>query len=132
VGARSRHALAVVAGLAVAGCGESGPSEEERLRSTVAAFGRATAARDYRAICTRLLAPALVAEVRSVGLPCEEALRRGLGEVEDPRLAIGRVTVDGERARAEVRSSARGQEPSREVVELVRVDDGWRIASLAG
>jgi len=44
---------------------------------------------------------------------------------------VGRVTVEGDRARAEVRTSARGQEPSQDVIRLVRVAEGWRIASLA-
>ena len=40
------------------------------------------------------------------------------------------MTVDGDAATAQVRSSAEGQEPSEDTVALVRVDDGWRIASL--
>ena len=38
--------------------------------------------------------------------------------------------MDGDAATAQVRSSAAGQKPSEDTVELVRVDDGWRIASL--
>ena len=50
--------------------------------------------------------------------------------MREPRLSVGAVTVDGDTATAEVRSSAAGQEPSEDTVELVRVDDRWRIASL--
>ena len=43
---------------------------------------------------------------------------------------MGDVTVKGKRATAEVRSSAEGQAPSKDTVELERTDDGWRISSL--
>jgi len=129
-----RASLAVVAGLALAGCGDDddGPPPDRLVRATLADFGRATAAKDYKALCSRILAPALVEQVTSIGLPCEVALRQGLGTVRQPRLTVGRVQVQGDRATAEVRSSAAGQEPSRDTVELQRVAGRWRISSLAG
>ena len=132
VGAGTRYALALAAGLALAGCGDAGPSDEEQVRATVSAFGRASAAHDYPALCDRLLAPALVESVQARGLSCEAALERALAGVQDPRLAIGEIRVDGDRASAEVRSSARDQIPSRDTIQLVRTAGGWRIASLAG
>jgi hypothetical protein len=50
--------------------------------------------------------------------------------VRDPRLTVGLITVADETATAQVRSSAAGQESSEDTVDLVRVGDGWRIASL--
>ncbi len=122
-------AALVVVGAAVCGCG-GGPSDEEQVRSTVDAFGRATAAKDYRQICDRLLAPQLVEKVRSVGLSCEAALKRGLGDVRDPKLTIGKVTVNGESARVEVRTSATGEPATRGALKLTRLRGQWRIASL--
>jgi hypothetical protein len=123
-------ALAAVALLA-AGCG-GGQSDEEQVRETVAELGRATEQKDYQALCDRILAPSLIEELKEVGLPCEVALQQALGDVEDPKLTIGKVTVDGDRAEAEVRTSAQGQAPSQDVVELERVEDDWRISALAG
>jgi hypothetical protein len=40
--------------------------------------------------------------------------------------------VTGDAATADVRTSAAGQEPSRDTLRLARVDGTWRIASLAG
>lgn len=121
--------LALAASLS--GCG-GGPSEEERVRTTVEAFGQATAAKDYQRLCDRLLSPKLVEEVENQGLACEMALRQGLGEVQAPALTIGTIKVDGDTATAQVNSSAEGQQPSRDTLQLVRVDDSWRVASLAG
>jgi hypothetical protein len=116
--------------LVLVGCGDAGPTPEEQVRTTVGDFGRATAAKDYRALCEDLLAPQLVDKVTQVGLPCEAALRRGLGRVKDPHLTIGRVQVDGDRAAAEIRTSAAGEQPSKDTLRLVNVNGTWKIASL--
>jgi hypothetical protein len=120
--------LAVGAGLSACG---GGPSDSEQVHDTVEAFGRASAAKDYQRLCDDLLAPKLVEEVESSGLPCEVALQQGLGEVRAPTITIGRIAVDGDTATADVRSAAAGEEPSRDTMQLVRAEDGsWRIASL--
>jgi hypothetical protein len=126
----TRRLLLVLAACALAGCGDDGPSDEAQIRTTLGAFQRATAERDYRALCDRILAPKLVQTVEQVGLSCEAALEKGFEDVREPKLSVGTVTVDGDGAKAQVRSSAAGQSPSEDTVELVRVDDGWRIASL--
>ena len=126
------RSLAALLSLGVlAACG-AGPSDEQQVRDTLAAFGRATARHDYAALCERILAPRLVRSVADAGVPCVEALRRGFEGVRDPRINVGAVRVDGSRARAEVRTSAAGQEPSRDTVALQKTDSGWRIASLVG
>ena len=122
-------ALAALAAV-IAGCGDSEPTAEEQVRTTLTAFIRATAAKDYQALCDRLLAPSLIAEVKKIGLPCEIALQQGLGEVRQPRLIVGAVTVNGKTATAQIRTSAEGQTPSQDTVKLERTDAGWRIASL--
>jgi hypothetical protein len=116
--------------LLLVGCGEQGPTPEEQVRSTVAAFGRATEEKDYRALCRRIFAPSLIEQVEAIGLPCEAALARGLGDVEDPRLTIGSVRVQDERASVDVRTAAAGQEPSRDTLQLVNESGTWKIASL--
>ncbi len=126
--------LPVVAGLLACalllGCGESGPSDEQQVRQTVSDFGRATSAKDYQALCDRIFAPQLVDELKQVGLPCEVAMQQSLKDVKDPKLTIGKITLTEQGATAEVRSSATGQAPSEDTLELVRVDEAWRISSL--
>jgi hypothetical protein len=126
-----RWALALALALALGGCGESEPTDEEQVRTTLTAFSKATADKDYQRLCDRLLASSLIADLKKIGLPCEIALQQGLGEVKQPRLVVGEVTVKGKKASAEVRTSAEGQAPSSDTVELERTEDGWRISSLA-
>jgi len=126
-----RAAVAVLLAAALlVGCGDSGPTDEEQVRQVVTELGRATAAKDYQALCDRILAPSLVEEVESIGLPCERALAQGLGEVEDPRLTIGRIEIREDEASAEVRTSAAGEAPSQDTLRLVNVDGAWKISSL--
>jgi len=126
----TRLLLLLVCACALAGCGESGPTDEERVRSALAEFQRATAERDYPALCTRILAPKLIETVKQIGLPCEVALEKGFEGVSEPRVSVGAITVKDTTATAEVRSSAAGQEPSEDTVELIKVGEDWRIASL--
>lgn len=129
-----RAAAAAVVGLLafalLAGCGESEPSPEAQVRQTLTDFGRATSAKDYRALCEEIFAPQLVQELDQVGLPCEVAMRQSLEDVEDPSITVGEITVTDARASAEVRSSAKGQRPSQDTVGLVELDGAWRISSL--
>jgi hypothetical protein len=126
--------LALVAVLCfVAGCGgDDKPSDADQVRATLVQFGKATSSHDYKTMCTKLLAPNLLDKLREVGLGCEEALKQGLGDVKSPQLSVGKITVNGDTASAEVRTSAEGQAPSTDTVQLRRVDGSWRIASLAG
>jgi hypothetical protein len=126
----TRPLVLVLALCALAGCGDSGPTDEQQIRAALAEFERATAERDYEALCDRVLAPKLIETVRQIGLPCEVALQKGFEDVEDPRLTVGNITVDGDEASAEVRSSAAGESPSQDTVALVRVGGEWRVASL--
>ncbi len=122
--------MLVLLPLLVVACGDQGPTPEEQVRSTVAEFGRATESKDYQALCDDLLSPTLIDDVEAVGLPCEVALREGLSDVREPRLTIGRIQIDGQRATAEVSTTAAGQKPSRDTLRLENVGGAWKIASL--
>ena len=114
----------------LAGCGGTG--NEQQVRDTLQRFQKATASQDYRALCTKLLARAVIDRLRSVGLPCEVALRTGLGSVRQPKLKVTRVKIRGSTALAEVRSAAAGQTASTDTVRLVKEDGDWRLTALSG
>jgi hypothetical protein len=114
----------------LAGCGGAG--NEQQVRDTLQRFQKATASQDYRALCTKLLARSVIDRLRSVGLPCEVALRTGLGSVRQPKLKVTRVKIRGSTALAEVRSGAAGQSASTDTVRLVKEDGDWRLTALSG
>lgn len=121
--------IAPLAALALAACGTS---DEQQVRDALDRFERAVASKDYQQLCDELLAGELVGQLRSVGLPCEVALRTGLEGVNRPRLEVRRVKVRGDEALAVVRSTAKGQPSSTDTVKLRREDGSWRVASLSG
>jgi hypothetical protein len=121
--------LLTAAALAVSACGRE--SEEEQVRASLDRFAEATAKKDFQALCDDVFATRLVEEVRR-SVACELALKNSsLGEAEKPRLEILSVKVDGDRATADVRSSAANQPASQDTVELIREEDEWRIISLS-
>src|SRR3954454_6726324 len=124
-----RRFVALLAGIALAGCG-GGPTEEQQVRDIVDAFSKATATKDYDKLCKELLAPKLLEQVEQAGLPCEVALSKGLGEVKDPKVTIGQITVSASSATADVQTSAAGEQPSRDTLKLSKAGGRWRIASL--
>ena len=115
--------------LGVAGCG--GESDEDRVRDAVAAFGEASAKKDYQRICDELVAKDLAQSVEAVGLPCETAFKRGLDPVKEPKVEIKKVKINKTRALVNVRSTAKNQPPSDDTLELVLEGGDWRISSLA-
>lgn len=124
--------VTTAAAVLLAGCGGGGESAEDQVRSTVTRFGDATAKKDYQAMCDELLAPALVKNVEQYGLPCELALKQGLGDVKEPKLTIGRVEVTAQKATARVTTMAAGQKTSTDTLALQLVSGEWRIAALGG
>lgn len=125
---RIRALIASVTFVLLAGCGDD--MAENEVRGVVTAFGEASAKKDYQQICDELLAQPLVDNVEQYGLPCELALKEGLGKVQAPRLTINAVTVNGDRASARVKTMAESQFTSTDTLKLRRVEDEWRIAAL--
>src|SRR5207248_1654121 len=73
---------AVVGALALAAAGAGcGRSDQQKVRDTLATLQRATAAKDYGTLCSKVLSKQLVDRLSAVGLPCEVALQRGLSRV---------------------------------------------------
>lgn len=108
-----------------------GSDDETEVRKTVEHFGQASRDKDYQALCDDLFSTVIVEKLRSTGQPCEVALKTALEDVQNPTVEVGRVKVDGDKATAETTSTAAGQRPSTDTVQLIKEDDGWRIASLA-
>jgi hypothetical protein len=135
---RTTFALLAALALLAAGCGadsegggDAGASVDQQVRTVVARFGVATRAKDYQEICDNLLGQDLVGKIEAIGLPCESALQRGLGDVRNPTLAINEVSISGSRALVSIHTTATGQQPSDDALQVVRENGEWKIASLA-
>ncbi|MEA2126294.1 MAG: hypothetical protein QOI80_3076 [Solirubrobacteraceae bacterium] len=127
-----RRIVTLAAAAAVlAGCGGGdAPSDEARVRDTLRTFATAVEKRDYQKLCDEVFAPKLLQGLQSIGLPCEIAMRTSLGEVKDPKLTVGSVTVSGKTASAQIKTSAAGQPPSTDTIKLEKVASGWRVSAL--
>ena len=112
----------------LAGCGASA---HQQVEAKVQEFARATANRNYAALCSDVLAPALVAHLTAAGLSCEQAMRIFVSSVQNPSINVSKVTVHGSSASAVVLASATGQRAAIESIELIDTKHGWRLASLA-
>jgi hypothetical protein len=124
---RRLSTLLILGALGLAGCGSS---PQDDVKSTVTSFRDATAARDYAKICKDVLAPDLVRRLDDLGLPCEVALSKYLVGTRKPKITVKKVAIKGKRAKAYVHSEAQGQAATDDVLGLVKVKAGWRIASL--
>ena len=107
------------------------PNPEDQVRETLDRFAAATRDKDYQTLCDDLYAEDLVERSRAAGLPCEVALRTGLEDRQNPQLRVISVDVDGDRATAQVRSTAVGEVPSTDTVGLEKDGDNWKVSSLA-
>lgn len=123
---------ALAAVLAACGGADEPPTPQAQVRATLRDFATAVQQRQYATLCDEIFAPGLLQGLQEIGLPCEAALRQSLGEVREPKLTVGTVTVRGTTARAEVETAAAGQAPSTDMVQLTRVNGRWRISALGG
>ena len=110
------------------GCGASA---RQQVEAKVQQFARATANRDYAALCHEVLAPALVAHLTAAGLSCQQAMRIFVSSVQNPTISVSKVNVHGSTATAVVLASATGQPAAVESIQLIETKNGWRLASLA-
>jgi hypothetical protein len=133
---RGKARIVVFAVIAVAIVGavlvlRPGPNDDDEVAKTLDSYAAATRDKDYQTICDNLYAKDLVDRVRAAGLPCEVALRTGLGARQNPQLEVLGVEVNGDQALARVRSTAIAEPTSTDVVRLIKEDGDWRIASLS-
>ena len=132
---RALPALTCLVALALAGCGgKPAPKKvvppEQQVRAVIATFQTATQKKDYRRLCTQVLAQELLDKIARANLTCEQALKVGLQNVTNPRIAVQSVEVTHNRAVAQVRSSADNQPALDGTLSLIREVKGWKVATL--
>ena len=118
----------LLAALALGGCG--GASDTDLVRAKVREFARAAATRDYARICGDILAPALLTDLKAGGIGCVQAMTIAFAHVQSPRLAVGNIVINGNRATALTITQASGQKTVLSTLRLIRIGAGWRISAL--
>jgi hypothetical protein len=135
--ARSWLAGGAAAGLLVfAGCGgdegETAPRDisgpPRQVARVVDRLDRAVRAGDFERICRELLTAE--ARVRAGGEKCAATMAKEAAGVRRPWIKLQSIRVVGDRAEAELLTSAKGEVPAEETLQLVRRGDGYRIVAL--
>jgi hypothetical protein len=124
------------AGLAT-GCGSTGSNSsndfdatKQPVAQTVEDLESAARKSDEAKICNDLLAPQLIATIRSSGQSCPQAVSHALDDADTFDLTVKSVTVSGNTATAVVQSKRK--KPAQDTFKLVKVGGRWKIASLGG
>ena len=113
--------------LSISGCAGS---DRDQIAAKVQQLAQAVGQHDYATICDQVLAPSLLAHLVTHGIPCVLAMRVALKGVRQPVISIGEIDLHGPAATAITLTVAQGQQASLSAIELVKTDQGWRIASL--
>jgi PBP1b-binding outer membrane lipoprotein LpoB len=136
--ARSRLlAAAAVAALLLAGCGQAQKSstdkfqgEQKAVAQTIEDLQKAGKDRDANKICEQLLAPSLVSKIEQAGNgDCSKVLDDALADADTFELTVEKVTINGTRATAVVKSEA-GDKDRTDSLVLEKAGSSWKIASL--
>jgi hypothetical protein len=125
-------------GLAVAGCGSTAKDSskdfkgDERAVAAVIENLESTARKNDEAkICTTLLTPSLLDALKKQGTNCKTAVREALKDTDSFDLQVDDVTIRGTKATAKV-TSGTGSNKKTDTLELERIGNAWKIASLGG
>ena len=125
----------MVAMLAPMGCSLGADEEPQpvsgvpkEIAATVEQLERAVATRDYAEICNELFTRS--ARQRSGGDDCADQLGAAAEGVRSPRIDIGGIAVEGDRAEVRVLTRAQGQARVSDELRLRREGGRWRVESL--
>lgn len=130
----SLAAAALVATLALAGCGETATTnnfkgEEHQVAARVASFQKHVSESSQKKVCQEDLAAELTKRIAASGKGCEDALKEQLKDVEDLTLTIEGVTIDGKKASATVKSTRDGKTKPATLL-LVKEGQDWKISGV--
>jgi polyhydroxyalkanoate synthesis regulator phasin len=127
--------LLATAALALGGCGAATRSsssskfqgEQEQVAKVVDDLASDGRRKNASKICSDLLAPSLVAQIRTAGSDCEQEMKKAIDDADDFDLAVQTVRVTGKRAQARVRQGDHGPVAT---FSFVKANGGWRATSL--
>jgi hypothetical protein len=132
-------ALLVALPLVLGACGQSAKDsasdfqgDQKAVAETVEELQTASRKNDGAKICTTLLAPALVAQVKKAsGGDCEKGIEDALSDADSFELQVQKVTISGNKASAVVKSEG-ADEDRVDTLNLVKDGRVWKVATLGG
>ena len=93
----------------------------------VGALQTAGQRKDADKICSEVLAPELVDQLKSGGSTCVDEMDKAITDADDYNLTVEDVTVNGNSATAKVKN---GDDGPTGTIEFTKGRDGWRASSL--
>jgi hypothetical protein len=131
-------ALLAALPLALSACGQTSKDstkdfqgDQKAVAQTVEDLQKAASKSDEDKICTDLLAPALVAKIKAASkTTCQTALDDALKDSDSFELQVKKVAIDGTTATATVQSDATGSKKRDDSIQLTKVGNSWKIATL--
>jgi hypothetical protein len=130
-----RLLVAILAPLALAGCGASEESSADRFQGQERAVAQkvedlqeAGERRRPEDICSDILSRTLVEQLEAAGTTCAEEMGKAIDDADDFALDVRDVTVTGEQATARVQ---RGDDGPTVTFEFVRENGQWRATALS-
>jgi len=130
-------ALMLALPLVLGACGQSVKDssgdfqgDQKQVAQAVEDLQSAGRKHDASEICTKLLAPALVAKIKAASAgACDKVLKDALSDADSFELQVQKVTISGTSAKAVVKSEG-GDKDRTDTLELVKVGSAWKIATL--
>ena len=131
-----RAAAAVLAPVALAGCGAVGAAtdnagdfkgDQKAVAQVVDDLAKAGAKRDGKEVCTTVLAAPL--RRRALG-DCPKVLHDQLSDADVFKLDVQKVAVSGDRATATVKPTGGATDERVRTLRFVREGRAWRLAGL--
>lgn len=140
---RAPLALALALGaLALGGCGAQAGSnpgsasfsapEQQAVSSAIKDIADASASRDYAKICSDYLAAPLVKRLDATKgtSGCADALKQSLRDVNQSKLAVRAVRVQGTNAEAVVQPTGTGDVEQQARLSLVKEGSRWKLSGI--
>ena len=119
----------------VTGCGGGGGDKPKPITGpakdvaqTIQQLQKATAQHDFTTVCDQILAAAT--RKQAGGDQCPDVLDQRARGVRRPRIKIVSIEVQGDQAQVRVRTTAVGQDPTTNVIRLVKEGGRFRVLSL--
>jgi len=130
-------ALLAGAALTLSACGQTQKDsakdfqgDQKAVAQTIEDLQSASRKNNEGKICTDLLAPTLVAKIKTASKgTCEKVLKTALTDVDSYELQVKKVAVDGNTATATITSDT-GKGERTDTLTLVKDGGAWKIATL--